>query len=402
MTVVPDPRAGYTSDWVQIDPYGVYSKVSNADGTCYDLLKDTPYVRLFAAFYPSFHNVPLAYVTKYFNYYTGMGMALQTISLHRSGSSVLASGSFQYGLSSQWKARLYMTVTDFNTYFKQYHDQGYRPREISVTPDGSGIPRFTVIWKKRTTEGYYTYYNLTDAEFQAKWNTHVVQGKMFVADHVSYNYNGNKHAVIFVSSSNPAFYEYHYMSASAFDSKVTNLNTSGYHLASINVAELSNGTFYGGVWRPKTTTFYVYYGMSPADYQTKFNTMTSQGYRLHKVQGYANSTKLAGIWVKTPISNVRTDNETLASAEDNGKFFIISPNPATDRGAIEFNLDKAESGRLVIKDIMGIKAQILKDGSFQAGKNLVEFHTEGLTTGLHFVEYVSESKKKITKVLIIK
>lgn len=402
MTVVPDPRPDYSKDWVQVDPYGVYSQVSNADGTCYDLLKDTPYARLFAAFYPSFHNVPLSYVSKYFNYYTGMGMALQTISVHRKGSTVLASGSFQSGLPSQWKARLYMSAADFNTYHKQYHDQGYRPREISVTPDGSGVPRFTVIWKKRTTEGYYTYFNLTDAQFQAKWNTHVVQGKMFVADHVSYKYNGNKHAVVFVSSSKPAFYEYHYMSAASFNSKVTSLNNSGYHLTSINVAELANGTFYGGVWRPKTTGFYVYHGMSPATYQTKFNTMTSQGYRLHRIQGYANSTKFAAIWVKTPITNVRTAPDLSEVIADSDDFFTISPNPASDKGAIEFHLQQPESGKLVIKDIMGRKTQVVRDGNFHTGKNTIEFNTGGLNSGLHVVEYISDSRKKTSKLLITK
>ena len=65
-----------TSDWVFVDAYGVYEQ---AGSHCYDLLDETDYVRLLAPFYPSFHNVPVDYVTHYWGYYTGMGMALQTI-----------------------------------------------------------------------------------------------------------------------------------------------------------------------------------------------------------------------------------------------------------------------------------------------------------------------------------
>lgn len=135
---------------------------------CYDLGDETPFARLFAPFYASFHNVPVAILAEYFGYYPGMGMGLQTLSVHRKGTQLLASGSFQKGLSGAWKARFYMTGDDFQHWFDEYHKAGLRPREIGVTLDGSSNPRYNVIWQKRGNEGYYCYPSLTQAEWDKK------------------------------------------------------------------------------------------------------------------------------------------------------------------------------------------------------------------------------------------
>lgn len=296
MTTVPDPRPAYPNDWIQVDPFGVYAKASTG---CYDLLDDTKFVRLFAPFYPSFHNVPLAVVSKYFGYYPGMGMALQTLSLHRNGGDVLASGSFQYGLSSQWYARFYMTGADFQYWFDQYSGQGFRPREISVTPDSNGTPRFNVIWKKVAGEGYYTYFGLTDAEWSQKWNQHVVNGGYIVDEHVAYNTsNGARHAAVFISSPKPAFYEYHYMSSAVFNSTFAALNAQGFRQTNMDVEEIGGGRTYGGIWRKIPGSWITLYGMTAQDYQTNFDTYASQGYRLYRIQGYADSDRFAAIWTK--------------------------------------------------------------------------------------------------------
>ncbi len=296
MMTVPDPRPGFENDWVQIDPYGVYSEV---DKGCYDLLDTAAYVRLFAPFYSNFHNVPANIVAKYFGYYPGMGRALQTINLHRDGGELLASGSFQSGLPSQWKARTYMTGADFQNWFETYHDQGYRPREISVTPDSNGNPRFNVIWKKRNGEGYYTYFGLTDAQWQQKWNEHVVQGGMVVEEQVTYeDNNGARHAAVFISSPKVNFYEYHHMTSLVFNTTFDALNNAGFRLTNMNVAEINGNRSYGGIWRKVPGAWVARYGLTPSEYQDKYEEYAAQGYRLYRIQGYANSERFAAIWTK--------------------------------------------------------------------------------------------------------
>ncbi|MDX2044083.1 MAG: hypothetical protein SF097_22910 [Acidobacteriota bacterium] len=297
MTTVPDPRPAYPNDWVQIDPYGVYSE--SYSGGCYDLLDDTAYVRLFAPFYSNFHNVPANVVSKYFSYYPGMGYALQTLSLHRNGNEVLASGSFQRNLPSQWKARFYMTGSDFQNWFDTYHDQGLRPREISVTPDGSGNPRFNVIWKKRAGEGYYTYFGLTDAQWSQKRTEHIANDGMVLEEHVVYDTNsGRRHAAIFISSPKPVTYDLHSMPFAVFNSVLQPLKLQGYKQTSINIEEIDGGRAYSGIWRKVAGSWAMEYNLTPQQYQTAFEDYQAQGYRLHRLQGYADSDRFAAIWTK--------------------------------------------------------------------------------------------------------
>lgn len=296
MTTVPDPRPSKPNDWIQVDPYGVYAQANTG---CYDLLDNTQFARLFAPFYPSFHNVPIAVVSKYFGYYPGMGYALQTLSLHKNGNDLLASGSFQKNLPSQWKARLNMSGSDFQSWFDYYHDLGYRPREISVTHDFWGNPRYTVIWKKRNGEGYYTHFGLTDAEWSQKVTEHVTNGGMVLEEHVAYNTpSGARHAGVFISSPKPVTYEVHYLNYLGFVTLLAPLKAQGYKQTNIDIEEFGNGWYYGGIWRKVSGQWATEVNLTPQEYQSAFEDYSSQGYRLYRIQGYSDSDRFAAIWTK--------------------------------------------------------------------------------------------------------
>ncbi len=296
MTAVPDPNNA--GDWVQVDPYGVYNQISESE--CYDLLDTTAYVRLFAPFYPSFHNVPAQYVGFYWGYYTGMGMGLQTISLHRKGNSVLASGAFQHGLPKAWYMRMYMTASDYQKWFNEYGGQGFRPREISVTRHSNGNPRFTVIWKKRQGESFAAYHNMTDDVWNAKWKEHVENGGMKVDERAAYRVgNSRRLAAVFVKEGSPGgFYEYHYMTGQAYQSKAEELGAQGWDLVNAEAEELPEGTRFGGIWRKLPGSFVARHGLTPAQYQDAFEDLGSKGYRLYDVQGYDDSGRFIAVWVK--------------------------------------------------------------------------------------------------------
>ncbi|ACU61567.1 M23 family metallopeptidase [Chitinophaga pinensis] len=290
---VLDTRTGHSGEWVNVDPYGTYN---HSSVSCYDLGAVTPYERLFAPFYPSFHNVPLDLVNKYWAYYTGMGMALQTVSVDRNGSSLYAAGSFQWGLSTAWYARFYMTGSTYQTYFNTYNAQGMRPRQISVTKDGSGNPRFSVIWEKNPGgQAAYSVHNADDATFDNAWKTYVTTKKWHVQEHVDYTVNGKRlHAAVFVNKPNDnGFYLYYGMNSTDFNNKFNELYPN-WELKSICV----NGSKVGGVWRPKKNNYAAYYGMSSSDYQSKFNQFSSQGLRLLKVQNYDDNARFSAVWGK--------------------------------------------------------------------------------------------------------
>lgn len=292
-TRVKDTRTGHTAEWVLVDPYGAYN---HAGVDCYDLEASSPFERLFAPFYPSFHNVPLDIVNKYWDYYTGMGMALQTVSVDRNGSTLYAAGSFQWGLSGGWYARFYMTGAVYQQYFNTYNAQGYRPRQISVTKDGSGQPRFSAIWEKNPAgQTAVPVHNTDDAGFDKLWKDYVTTKKWHVQEHVDYTVGGKRlHAAVFVNKPNDnGFYLFYGMAPAAFNTKFGELYKN-WELTSINV----NGGTVGGVWRPKKSNYAAYFGMNSSDYQARFNEFSSQGLRLVKVQNYDDNGRFSAIWSK--------------------------------------------------------------------------------------------------------
>ncbi|MEO0340178.1 MAG: hypothetical protein AAF242_13305, partial [Bacteroidota bacterium] len=186
---IKDSRPG-KSGWIKVDPYGAYTKDKGND--CYDLGANTAYNRLFAPFYPSFHNVPLSTINDYWGYYTGMGMALQTISVTRnSQGKLMASGSFQRNLPGAWYARFYMTSSSFQNYFDQYNKKGFRPRQINTSKDSKGKLRYSVIWEKKPAgEKYYCFFGRSSSNFSSLWDKYVKQQKYHLAEHNTFTLNG--------------------------------------------------------------------------------------------------------------------------------------------------------------------------------------------------------------------
>ncbi len=295
MVTVPDPmNAG---DWVQIDPYGVYNQKSESG--CYDLLDTSAYVRLFAPFYPTFHNVPAEYIGFYWGYYTGMEMVLRTISLHRRGDRVFASGSFQRGLPAAWYMRMYMTGDDYQKWATTYYERGFRPREISVTQGAGGEPRFTVIWKKIAGERFLARHGMSDADWQTAWQDQVVNRDRRVDERVVYR-EGNRRrtAAVFVTSAPSGFYEYHRLTARAYQDTVDALAARGWRVVKAEAEELREGLRFGGIWQRKTGAWAARHDLSPAAYQAQAEDLTGKGYRLIDIQGYADSRRFIAVWEK--------------------------------------------------------------------------------------------------------
>jgi hypothetical protein len=294
MTAVPHPtQAG---NWVQVDPYGVYGQIGD---DCYDLDAGPAYARLFAPFPPSFNNLPADAFLKYWSYYLQMGMVLQTLSVHRHGGDVLTSGSFQTGIENDWWVYFYLPRAEAQAKFDAFFKKGYRPRELSVTPDDSGQPRFNMIWKKMKGESFYAFFDLTDADWQKKWDDLVKKQHYRVEDQFEYGGAGGSrhHAAIFVKDGPADFYELHDTSFAQFQKSFDDYYKKGYQLQDFNAALLASTT-YGGIWRKKPGYWITHFDVSPADYQNIFWDLQNKGYRLWKIQGYADSQKFGAIWTK--------------------------------------------------------------------------------------------------------
>jgi len=293
MLAVPNPKT--SGEWVFVDPYGVYAKESTG---CYAIMKDINYPRLFAPYYPNFHNIGWDLYNFYFNYYPNMNWGPQTLSVYKAGNQVRAAGAFHPSVTGSWAVRGYLTSAEFDNWFNIYLRQGLRPRELQYTQGWDGQPRFTAIWQRRGNEGFYTWINLSDADFTAKWNDLVVNQGYRIEDHVSYSAGGQRrHAAIFVKDGQ-GFQLWYNMSANEYSQKFNSLGAQGWRNTSFNAADLPWGQRYGGVWLKKPGAWATWFNMSGAGYQQKFEQFGGQGFRLWKIQGYGDGNTFGAIWTK--------------------------------------------------------------------------------------------------------
>ncbi len=292
---VPHPDTENT--WVWVDPYGVYDEVEHG---CYDLLKSTKFSRLYAPFYPTFHGVPYEIYKFYFGYYPNMGYKLQTLNVHRKDSKLLVSGSFQGGLSGSWYVHSYMSADRFQTKANEYWAKGYIPRETTVAKTLGGEPRWTAIWRKVKGGEHVEHRGaLTVSEWPDKWQERVVEDEWRVEDYSGYTIGTKEYISALYTDDDPRPFLLHRNRTSAEMDAIVEENTEkGMLPVNFNVAELSGGRRYTGIFRNVPGFWKVFWGRSPSVYQDLVEQQVALGYRVHKIQGYANSSKYAVIFTR--------------------------------------------------------------------------------------------------------
>ncbi len=283
--------------FIYVDPYGVYGQ---RESGCYDLLADTEFPRLFAPFYPSFHNVPLQVFARYRGYWTESGGALRTLALHRDGNMVRTSGAFEWGGVQSRGLTLYATQAQLQAQAEIMQGLGRVPRETTVVPEpGSGAPRFSVLWRDQEPGEQYAYLlaNST-AQRQAHWNEYVVDRGWRLAD--SFRFDGGERMVGLYTNHRPRpFWAYFGQSSDAAVATISERrDEDGALPTSIQVVEVGGGTRRVDTLLEKPGgCVLVRWGMSPGQYQSWFDELVGQrGYRVAKLRGYADSTRFAAIF----------------------------------------------------------------------------------------------------------
>lgn len=294
---VPHPTKMNT--WVWVDPYGVYDRV---DTGCYDLLKDTRFSRIFAPFYPTFHGVPFEVFRFYFGYYPDMGYKLRTLSVHRKGEKLLASGSFQSGIPGGWYVHGYMTPEKFQEKADQYFASGYIPRETSITKTLAGDSRYTAIWRAlEPGESVEHRGALTVGQWAARWEERVVDDGWRVEDYFGFNIDGTEFiSGLFTSNAPRPFLLHRNRTSAEMNQLVDDDADQGLLPVSFNVAELAEGRRYTGIFRDVPGCWKVFWGRTPSDYQALVTSQVALGYRAWKIQGYADSSRYAVILQRDP------------------------------------------------------------------------------------------------------
>jgi hypothetical protein len=283
---VPHPTV--QNAWVWVDPYGVYQEVETG---CYDLLKDTKFSRLYAPFYPTFHGVPYEVFKFYWGYYPDMGMKLRTLSIHRDGDSLLASGSFETGIPGGWYLHTYKTIDNFQDFADEHYAHGYIMRETTVEKTLGGQPRYSAIWRPlEPGESIEHRAQLTDAQWGDLWQDRVVQDQWRLEDYFGYSVAGvNYQSVLVTSHEGRPFLYSGLLTSSEFDQTIDEYKSDGFLPVSFNVASRASGLRFSGIFRDLPGCWKVAWGLTPSGYQSYVTQQIQLGYRVWRVQGYANS-----------------------------------------------------------------------------------------------------------------
>lgn len=269
---------------VMIDPYGVYERESTS---CYD----TPaagvlFPRHLMPYPPDFH---------------GLDYAI----LSRSGSTIYAMGSYQRGLSANWRAALWYSGADFETLKNSYKAQNLRTREVSVAIASDGTPRYTAIWAPRGAgEDYILHRALTQAGFDADWQNLVVNGGYRVDDYFEYEIAGQRQiSAGFTNNFGSGFKLFTGLSHLDEVTRIATEQAQGWRPLHLNIAEPSWRRAL--LFRPSSCCWIAQSALSASGYQSFHDDVVGdRGYRLYQVEGYDGSSTFAAVATRSPVNGV--------------------------------------------------------------------------------------------------
>lgn len=78
------------------------------------------------------------------------------------------------------------------------------------------------------------------------------------------------------------------------------------------------------------------------------------------------------------------------------------PNPFTDQTTIRIDLNEAAHVKLTVYDVLGRRIKILRDVELDAGQYFIPFNPEGLSSGVYYVQLITDNKIESIPVTYIK
>lgn len=188
---------------------------------------------------------------------------------------------------------------DFQNYFDNQIAARYQP--TSVGGYGSSNTLLAASWKA-STDGWYSYYGMTAAQYQQRFDT--LKGQGYRPTYVDgYTVNGEtRFAAIWEKRSGPAWIARHNMTSSQYQSYFNTYKAQGYRPVHVSGYEINGQAYYAAIWEKSSgTAWATRHGMTSAKYQSFATEYVKKGYRITQVSGYtvAGQTRFAAIMEKT-------------------------------------------------------------------------------------------------------
>ncbi|WP_164007799.1 M23 family metallopeptidase [Pyxidicoccus trucidator] len=283
---------------VEVDPYGVYEKVSTG---CYDGFQSTYYPRLWMPHYPDFHNVTWDTFVELPEYYSGMSYRPRTLTYYEVNGALRVAGSYSYSTDRQWGVQAGLDSASFDAVVDQWKQSGYVPRETRVRLNSSGLARYSTIFGKlRTNEVVRFEHRLTQASLDSLYTTYVVNSGWRVEDFFAYREAGVQlYAVLFSNTDNNTRWLRYNASESFAETEIASLPGQGLHVENIVADPTVSPPRFAYIANDASGCApHVYVNGAMSAYQSAYSTEANLGYGLRKLQVYNNGANFTAIFDK--------------------------------------------------------------------------------------------------------
>ena len=266
---------------------------------------------------PDFHGVLAEQFPACFDYWTKQGRWPVTLSAYQSAASGKAqtyfSGSFQPGANRP--VRALMTPQQLQQYFDTYLKQGFRPEQKDVLETANG-PLFTVIWAPNNSP-FESRAGLSQEQFIAKWKEMQAAGWVNIDVTPYREGKSTMFSAIWVKRSTGGYATYIDMTEADYRAKFDQFYKAGYRLMRFVAYKKFTGdpsfnpsntleafayqyskleTRYAAIWEKMPGAYYHYYNMTQPQYKARYDQVTAQGFRLSQVSTLGD--RVSAIWMK--------------------------------------------------------------------------------------------------------
>ena len=283
---------------VEVDPYGVYEKVSTG---CYDGFQDTYYPRLWMPHYPDFHGVTWDTFVELPEYYKGMSYRPRTLSFYEQSGVLRVAGSYQYSTDGLWGVQAGLDSAGFDAVVDQWRQSSYVPRETRIRLNSTGQARYNAIFGKlRTNEQARFEHRLTQASLDSLYTTYVVNSGWRVEDLFPYREAGVQYYAVLFSNHDTNTRWLRYNATESFaETEIASLPGQGLHVENIVAdATVSPPRFAYVANDASGCAPHVYVNGAMGSYQSIHTTEANLGYGLRKLQVYNNGANFTALFDK--------------------------------------------------------------------------------------------------------
>jgi CubicO group peptidase (beta-lactamase class C family) len=228
-----------------------------------------------------------------FNELAQRGYRLIKVTGASQGGSARFSGIWQKRGGNAWQARHGISEADYQSTASALANSSYRVTHVNAFRLGNST-RFNAIWEQEEGLPWMLRHRLTDAEYQALFETLSRRGYRLRC--VSgYEEDGEvRYACVWDEYAGPAWQARHGIDAQTFQHTFDQLAHEGFRLLQSCGYTVRGQQLYAAVWEQSPGyAWEARHGLPDTMYQSEFDTNVSQGMRLVDVSAFENGGGLA-------------------------------------------------------------------------------------------------------------